>query len=172
MAAMDVDVRGYRWWRVGALGRLYSPWRGNVLWAPGFNDAECDARTAWHRLLRRPLHEQACPSEGCRCGFYGMYELPDAGLWAGSIWELQLASSGNGHHLVFGVTRAAGTVLLAEHGWRAARAEIIALYAGPDATVNIGRIAERYRVPVYRHIEPMAREWGPGDDVTLLLGQT
>ena len=169
MAAIDVDVRGYRWWRVGVRGQLYSPWRGSVRWAPGFNDAECDARTAWQRLLHRAAHEPATPAERCRCGFYGMYELPEAGLWAGTIWELRLESSGNGHHLIFGVARAAGSVLLAERGWRASRAAIVALYAGADAVVNIDRIAKRYGVPVYRRIEPLARDWGPADDITPLL---
>lgn len=168
--ATRLDLRGYRWWRVGLGGWLRSPWQGRMRWRPGFNEASCRAhRTMVDRAARRLGHPEPIPADVCRCGFYAMHDLPDEGRWPGLPFELRLESSGCRHSLIFGVARAAGGVLLGRNGWRAQRAEVVALFAGQDPVVNIGRLSERYGVPVYRTIDALATEWGPAGEATPFL---
>jgi hypothetical protein len=169
-ATIELDLRGYRWWRVGAGGRLRSPWHGDMLWRPGLNEAACGAhRRLRDRIAGRPVHTDPVPCEGCRCGFYAVHSLPDEGKWLGLTWELRVGSSGARHALVFGVARAAGSVLLGRKGWRAQQAEVIALYAGQNTVVDLDRVRRRYGVPTYRTLEALAEEWGPAGEAETFL---
>ena len=94
-------VHGFRQFRVGDDGLLPAH-VGDRPWSAGVTAAHC----------RRGPH--AAPKEGCTCGLHGWYDVADA----------------RAHALpgeVTAVVRASGRVLLGEHGWRAEKAEIVAV---------------------------------------------
>ena len=69
--------------------------------------------------------------------------------------------------MIFGVVEGAGPNVADRREWRAAFARPLSLYvpaehlqASPGA---IGRVAERYAVPVLRDLDALVRTWGPPD---------
>ena len=167
--ALDLDLRGYRWWRCGRRGTLRSPWYGRHLWQAGTNTARCNARRNVVDLIAGRHAHGVVPGDTCRCGFYGMTLLPDDDRWPDPSFQVDVGSSGSSHTMVFGVAQASGSVLLAERGWRAEKAAVRALYVGDPARVDVGALARRYGVAVYREVEALVAEWGPGDEVEAIL---
>src|SRR5437870_2782495 len=97
-------VYGYRWWRLGPSGELFSPWRGPYAWQRGLNEAMC--------LLNRRLlggwragpgrwfghtdgtHDTPIPARGCHCGFYGLWGIPIAAPGViPMLWEIDPSTS-------------------------------------------------------------------------------
>ena len=114
-------VRGFRQFRVGDAGLLPAH-VGDRPWSDGVTVARC----------RRSRHRAPQPS--CSCGLHAWYDGADA----------------RAHALkgeVTAVVRASGTVLLGEHGWRAERAEVVAV-ALPDPRTSTRVRRERVRAVV------------------------
>ena len=114
-------VHGVRQFRVGDDGLLPAH-VGDRPWSAGVTFANC---------LRGP---HAAPKEGCTCGLHAWYAVADA----------------RAHTLpgeVTAVVRASGRVLLGEHGWRAEKAEILAV-ALPSRRTSTHARRERVRAVV------------------------
>jgi hypothetical protein len=114
-------VTGFRQFRVGDDGLLPAH-VGDKPWSAGVTIAHC----------KRGPHR--APKEGCTCGLHAWYDVADA----------------RAHALpgeVTAVVRASGTVLLGEHGWRAEKAEILAV-ALPSRRTATGARRDRARAVV------------------------
>jgi hypothetical protein len=163
-------LRGFRWWRVGLGGWLFSPWRESRPWARTRNRATCLASRRLFGWSEASSHPRGAPDEGCQCGFYGLHEYPFRHHGpVRFVWELDTDFSGSGG-LVLGVAEASGRVLLGTNGWRAEFAAPQALYVSPSAfpSPDVEAVRYRYDMPVYRNFEAMSAEWGPGDVRELL----
>ncbi len=114
-------VRGFRQFRVGDDGLLPAH-VGDRPWSAGVTVARC----------RRGPHP--APREGCTCGLHAWYDVADARAHA-------LAGE------VTAVVRASGTILLGEHGWRAERAEVVAV-ALPSRRTSTPARRDRVRAVV------------------------
>jgi hypothetical protein len=163
-------IRGFRWWRVTG-SSLASPWRGDLRWAPDDNKASCLGRRWLHRWKQSDVpHERGVPESGCSCGFYGLLDPPDR-RWDGpSSWPLSVSLSGGPISLVFGVIAGSGRVLLAQHGWRAERARVDALFVPRSRTPSnqLLEVVEAYGTPLYRDLDELYEERGP-DPLTVDL---
>ena len=93
---------GFRQFRVDEQGRLLPMYVGNTPW-----ESTTVARCAAHAAHRPPV-------EGCGCGLHAWHHASDA-----------LARTAQG--AVVGAVRAHGRIVLAEHGFRAERADIVAV---------------------------------------------
>lgn len=115
---------GYRWWTLRSPQLALDPgltavdWVPGLLqgvkgaWEPGVNLAQCQA--AYTRTGRHEFRD--IPHDACGCGF-----------WA--YWEIQPHDMGRSGTLpVVGVVKATGQVTLGPRGFRAQKAEIIALH--------------------------------------------
>lgn len=113
---------GYRWWTMRAPQLHLNPaaaaqeWEPGLLrgvkdfWQPGVNRARCQAG------IRVPHPYDQIPHPGCADGF-----------WA--YWEIQQHDMGAASSLpVVGVVRASGQVIMGPRGFRAQKAEIVALH--------------------------------------------
>jgi hypothetical protein len=112
---------GFRWWTMKAPQLYRNPadaaagWEPSLLrgvkdyWEPGVNLAKCMAVGVEHSFGE-------IPHDACACGY-----------WA--YWEIQPHDMGAASSLpVVGVVRASGQVTLGPRGFRAQKAEIIALH--------------------------------------------
>jgi hypothetical protein len=123
-ATVAGSVTGYRWWTLPApdwqadpgaaeahwpYGRLHGV-QGD--WKPGVNIAHCSSRGAYAFQASHPA-----PAKGCGCGFWAYWQP-----------EQRDMSGYPGVVPVFGVIRAWGRVRLAERGFRAAKAQILAVH--------------------------------------------
>jgi hypothetical protein len=95
-------------------------------WKPGVNIAECYPRRD-HQDTSVKEHCEPIPHEPCGCGFWAYY-TPD-----GSD-RRHLTMDAYASSLVTGVVRASGEVVQFEDGWRAEKAEILAI--APPAAIN------------------------------------
>lgn len=113
---------GYRWWTLNGPQLHRSPasagedWDPGLLrgvrdfWQPGINQARCLSGAA----AKHPFEE--IPYFDCACGY-----------WA--YWGIQQHDLGRANSLpVIGVVRASGQVIIGPRGFRAQKAEIIALH--------------------------------------------
>lgn len=113
---------GYRWWTLRAPQLHQNPgdagkdWEPGLLrgvkdfWQPGVNQARCLP------AMSVPHPFELVPDENCACGF-----------WA--YWEIQQHDMGVvGSLPVVGVVRASGQVIMGPRGFRAQKAEIVALH--------------------------------------------
>jgi hypothetical protein len=157
------SIRGFRWWRLSGTW-LASPWRGDVRWSPDGTFATCLGRR-W--LLRcssdLATHERGVPARDCSCGFYAMLQAPTNGVDVPGSWPLNPSLSGGPMSLVFGTVRGSGRVLLGEHGWRAERADVDALYIPPSRIPSdpLETAAATYKVRVYDDLGELCEERGP-----------
>jgi hypothetical protein len=166
-------VYGYRWWRLGPSGELYSPWRGPYLWEQGRNEARCllskrflgGWRVAKPGLFRSTegTHTSQIPSRDCHCGFYGLWTIPLAS--AGSIpmlWEIDPSTSGASHGFVLGIVEGSGRLLIGTDGFRAASARPIAVATGASVPPPPSFEALRYRmgVQMYQSVAGLVSAWG------------
>ena len=113
-------ITGFRQFRVGDDGLLPAH-VGNRPWTSPVTVARCG-------------RGHATPVQGCACGLHAWYDVADA----------------RAHALpgeVTAVVRASGTVLLGEHGWRAERAEVVAV-ALPGRRTSTDARRERIRAVV------------------------
>jgi len=114
-------VRGYRWWSFDApdLNRSAATadqhWAGGLLtgqwgtWTAGVNAAVCRAAVCSHA-------QDETPADGCSCGY-----------WA--YWQLQAYGLKRAHQLpVCGVIEGWGKTQIGDHGFRCAKARIVALH--------------------------------------------
>ena len=66
--------------------------------------------------------------------------------------------------MIFGVVEGAGPNIADRREWRAAFARPLSLYVPPEhlqaSHGAIGRVAERYAVPVLRDLDALVRTWG------------
>lgn len=77
------------------------------------------------------------------------------------LTEFRLERSGVGG-LVFGIAVASGRVILAERGWRAEFAEVVALYSAAHTRHRSLTLAGgRYGVPVVDDLDALVGEWAP-----------
>jgi hypothetical protein len=92
-----------------------------------------------------------------------MLQAPVEGVDGPGCWPLNPTLSGGPIALVFGVVRGSGRVVLGQYGWRAARAQVDALYVPPTRTPGdlLIAAAESYRAPIYRDLDALSEERGP-----------
>jgi hypothetical protein len=131
--------------------------RRHILWSPTFS-ADCTEGKAG-ASGGSPVDgadEHRAPAAWCECGIYGWYDPDDTSM-------LDPGAFG-----VFGVIQASGLVLMGNSGFRAERAQIIAV-----VTRN-GRVAtacEAAGIAVYRRRRDLLRDYPP-DDVSALVDRS
>lgn len=137
--AFPGELRGYRRFTVKH-GRLHPPVHGTGgPWGDGVEQARC--------LRARP---HAAPAPECSCGLYAWLHPADAG-------------SGSGYGDVTAVVGASGRVLLAEHGFRAEAARVLAV-AVPRHHPGRRALAAAYPgVELYASRSRMLRRYPPDD---------
>lgn len=158
-----MSVLGYRaFWALPEQGGLLTSYvMTTYVWQRDGNVASCSCGGTPTQHPER---------HGTGCGFHAWYHLRDLRRYLdnqrseedrptkGGLWKPPSRT-----HLVCGVVAGYGTMELAEFGWRALRAKVVALF-GESALA--GRVAQRYAVPLYRiprnldGIERYFREWG------------
>lgn len=131
-------VVGYRVW-LASDESLVSAGFGDMEWQPGTNEASCDGydRSADLFLSRKPrlgVDPHPAPDPGCGCGFYAYHDVPP-----------------HDGRTIAGAVAAWGRIQVHHRGFRAEKAQIIAL-AIPDAAANdpelreqVLQLAARYR---------------------------
>jgi hypothetical protein len=160
-ALVPGSLRGYRTWR--RLGRrahvadgmlpLTAITRRYVRWSRVMR-AECSNPDVSPRTLRPHISEpHESPAAWCQCGIYAWYVPNDAALLDAGLLG------------VFGVVQATGLVLVGDSGFRAERAEIVAVVARRRHVVEACAAAG---IAVYRRRRDLLRDYPP-DDVSALV---
>lgn len=153
-----MTLLGFRHWTARG-GHLYSPaWAGAEPWPAGVYEATCGllwlpARRAAAAAGPSPGQMHSAPSLGCGCGIYALYD-PDR-------------SEHRTHgacRCVAGVIEAWGRVAVAEHGFCASHARIVAL-----VTTDLA-IAHNYPgAAVFRTEAAMLLEFPPSSSDMIAL---
>jgi hypothetical protein len=107
------SVTGYRFWHIMYSGRINSKFHTAHHWEPGINNASCMAG-----------QDHEAPEPECHCGFFAMVRRPKRH----ELWEMRRKDTPN---LIFGMVKGYGNVIPGTRGWRAQKAEILALYFDP-----------------------------------------
>jgi len=154
-------LRGYRAWRPvnrwtrvpdGSLP-LASVTQPQVVWPPTLS-ARCTPPESWS--FRCPPPEvpagHTSPSIHCSCGIYAWYDPDDAGMLSARV---------------FGVVQASGLVLMGDRGFRAQRAQIVAVVTRNH---RIASACTAAGVAVYRRRRELLDDY-PRDELTPLLGE-
>jgi hypothetical protein len=116
--------------------------------------AECSSPDVSWRTSRPYIVEpHESPAAWCQCGIYAWYEPYDAAMLDAGVFG------------VFGVIQASGLVLVGERGFRAQRAEIVAVVARRRHVVEA---CEAAGIKVYRRRKDLMRDYPP-DDVSELI---
>ncbi len=158
------SLRGYRTWqRVGrrthvpdGMLPLTAVTRRHILWGPTLS-ADCTEADAIPGGSRSDVAaEHRSPAAGCDCGIYGWYDPHDTAL-------LDPGAFG-----VFGVIQASGLVLMGDSGFRAERAQIIAVVT---RNRRVATACEAAGIAVYRRRRDLLRDYAP-DDVSGLVDRT
>jgi hypothetical protein len=176
-------VYGYRWWRLGPSGELFSPWRGPYAWERGLNEAQCllnkrllggwrAGPSRWFGHTER-VHDTPIPARECHCGFYGLWGIPIAAPGViPMLWEIDPSTSGAGHGFIFGVVQGSGRLLLGTDGFRARWAQPVAVATGGAVAPSPSYEALRYRfdVQTFGSVLELVAEWGSrvGEGLRLL----
>jgi hypothetical protein len=148
-AFVDGRLRGYRAWRGVSLGGQLLSTGMSYLWR---KDAHTEPEVASCLTYLDEVHP--APDARCRCGIYGWYDPADERI-------PHPAASGS----VFGVVQATGRVILGTHGFRAEKAQVLAVTADdPEQREHLR--AAGYRVFDTRD-ELLAAY--PSDDVSALV---
>jgi hypothetical protein len=118
-------VAGVRIWRVAP--NLWAN-LGGILWAPSVKEPWPNGEEHEAHCEANPDHKP--PAEGCMCGIYGFYNPTQAiagGYWP-KPWERHF------NRLVAGIIGGAGDIELCDHGFRAERAQVEAIFTdgAPD----------------------------------------
>ncbi|HXY94438.1 MAG TPA: hypothetical protein VEP49_18315 [Acidimicrobiia bacterium] len=159
------SLRGYRTWRrVGWRGKvpdgtlpLTAVTRRSVVWGPTIY-AQCTEPdvaipiTVTSRFRLPGYHRS--PEARCECGIYAWYSPDDTAVLDAGLFG------------VFGVIQASGLILMGDRGFRAERAQIVAVVTRnkrvAEACTNVG-------VAVYRRRRDLLRDYPP-EDLSALLG--
>ena len=157
------SLRGYRTWRlVGRRARvpdgmlpLTAVTRRHVLWAPTLS-ADCtESDVAIPGASRVDVaDEHRSPAAWCECGIYAWYAPDDTAVLDPGIFG------------VFGVIQASGLILMGDCGFRAERAQIVAVVTRNH---RVAAACEEAGIAVYRHRRDLLRDYPP-DDVSALVG--
>lgn len=116
------EVYGLRMWKVDHLGRLRARnIDGAPAWRPGENLAVCMDFYSGAVATQKGVQKHPAPADECRCGFYA-YNARDY------VKNDQVSYP----YCVMGVIKAYGRVLLGTKGFRAEKAEIVALRRSRD----------------------------------------
>lgn len=129
-------IVGHRAWRVDRNGILFATSANGYSWGPGLNVATCWAARFYQgsrkgRVPWKHPHDEPVPGFQCSCGLHIAATV--SGLPAD--WQR--------YQMVRGVVRAYGRVIEHTGGWRAEKAQIIAIVRG--------RMVDKLN-PVYREI--------------------
>lgn len=147
-------VVGYRVWSIDPFGRLRPQSVDKRPWLAGENVAQCDKRDtggwltlSWNTFgpVDPPAPEgHKAPAKGCDCGLYARFNPED-------VTALTYDSDAS-KVCVAGSVIAWGDVQVHADGMRAEKAQITALATTTDMTPEVlelvGRVAERYGVPL------------------------
>src|SRR5690606_26585181 len=146
--------------------RLTSVIEETLAWVPG---VQPDAvHLPYYRTAKPLVDDRPVPHQVCRCGYNAYYQPHEQYMRA--TRKLRVA----------GVVRAAGTVVMCTRGWRAQRAEILAIspplpaahdyitpnwpgYGGaqiPGPSV-MERLADYYRVPWFQSFPELVKAFPP-----------
>jgi hypothetical protein len=186
------EIIGYRWWQVVVapcwevnVGRLV----GQVApWNPGVNEAKClkvtvsDYRVwppqeVWRESFHKPPVEYPEP---CGCGYWA--------YWSPGCSNPLGVMSPFGHS-AFGVIRASGRVVIGEKGFRAEKAEILAVTFGDELRCDCPlcslrgtydapsprlahQIMKDYDIPVLGSREQLLSEYPPDKNYGPVTGPT
>lgn len=113
------ELRGYREWRVGADGMLWSLWHGSE-WRGTVLVAECLKVIALADAVHNVPHSpHAAPDYDCTCGIYA--------YWYPGVSGLTLDSGLRTAHVVSGVVDSSGLCVVGTRGVRARTVTIRAL---------------------------------------------
>ena len=136
-------VAGVRIWRVAP--NLWAQ-LGGLLWAPGMKEPWASGEEYHASCPGHPDHVP--PDPGCCCGIYAFYNAAlakEGGYWPG-------IGGGPYNRVAAGVVGAAGDVELHDHGMKAERATVEAIFTDgvPDEELPIPRqeIASAYGAEV------------------------
>jgi hypothetical protein len=156
-------LRGYAWWRIAGDGWLET--FPGTRWAPGWNEASCRLYPRVFRSNWRRLHPAGVPGWFCLCGFHGSHLPQPAGPGRSLSARAHSGTAGS----IFGVVEGAGPNVADRREWRAAFARPLSLYV-PARHLDvdhgvIGRMAERYAVPILRDFDALVGTWGPPDTI-------
>lgn len=129
MADLIQAVIGYRRWAVRG-ETLVSAGLGEMDWQPGPNEASCEGINRSLRMLAlteedEPKDPHPAPDANCGCGLYALRQVPE-----------------DHSATITGAIAAWGRIQVHHSGFRAERAQIIAL-AIPDAAANEPMLRER-----------------------------
>jgi hypothetical protein len=150
------SLRGYRFWHVNATG-LHAINAGYT-WQPGLNHAMCNKVTTVCGEIANHKFEPKCT-----CGFYARYSPDDlADLAYGSI-------SLSTDHLVIGVVEGTGTIARGTRGFRAEKAEILAIARFPmhsdPAFTTLLDVAHVYNIPFYNNFATLCKNFPPDEEL-------
>lgn len=128
-------VIGYRSWKLADW--VLSPLSFGHPWRPGVNVSTCRAGERSNIGLYlttqdRPLKRHAAPDQDCTCGLHAYHEIPEQPI------------SFDGSPIVVGAVAAWGDLQVHYNGFRAERAQIVALVEAP----SLHEVAETYGVPL------------------------
>lgn len=137
---VGLDLRGYRsWvpdWAADNTPILRPVHRGrNNPWTPGVNQAQCFAGEN-PDLVTGGTCGAPVPNEHCDCGFYGFFDPTGPNK---SNLDLDIVTP----CVVAGVIQGTGRVVLAERGFRAEKAELVALSPPRRADPAVRCLANR-----------------------------
>ncbi len=156
------SLRGYRSWR--RIGRrahvpsgmlpLTAITRRSVLWAPTIQ-AECTEADIANRSPARDSLPDAhrSPEPSCDCGIYAWYAPDDTMAVEAGFFG------------AFGVIQASGLVLMGDRGFRAERAQIIAVVTWNR---RLAAACAEAGIAVYRRRRDLLRDYPP-EDLSALL---
>lgn len=168
-------LRGYRCWRYDSVNHEFhplhvqlGPWR-----CPGVTVARCSSEPEFcadefteeemEQLLGPQLHSNwqvPPPVPGCMCGIYATYSLDTYRYHLPRPWEFY---DGITNAIVHGTIRASGKIVLGDHGFRAQKAEIEALWGRP------ARAAARvHELPWFWRKKTFLKEFPPQSLRTIL----
>lgn len=137
-------VIGLRRWNFTSEGELYSPIIEGP-WTPGVNVAKCIKSRVWQPWR----HDGSAPVDGCSCGIYAHHED-----------KLQGDTTG-----IWGVIRGWGNVRVHPDGWRAEKAELLAIFSANQTQELLEKVSQRYDVPIlptsFHRPDMLEAEFGP-----------
>jgi hypothetical protein len=149
------SLRGYRSWRrISRRARVPSGMlpltavtRRSVMWAPTIH-AECtEADVANQSAARSRLPDaHRSPAPSCECGIYAWYEPDDTMAVEAGLFG------------AFGVIEASGLVLMGDRGFRAERAQIIAVVTWNR---RVAAACAEAGIAVYRRRRHLLRDYPP-----------
>jgi hypothetical protein len=157
------SLRGYRTWR--RLGRRSGVARGllpltavtrrHVVWSPTLS-AECtEPDIALHGMTRaREPEEHRSPAAWCQCGIYAWYAPDDTAVLDAGIFG------------VFGAIQASGLILMGDRGFRAERAQVVAIVT---RNRRLAAACTDAGIKVYRRRRDLLKDYPP-EDLSALLG--